>query len=249
MNYADNTDNGDALEKLTGYKAGDDGGPITPDPAFNELRAARDESGADLVSLVRAFQHAGEQWLRHCLADRWRPERHHRRPMRRSVIPSSAMASISTRATATPISAATKPLPTSSATTWARRTTWKTATATGVHAYSYGYREASSTGFYTVMAYPQADGNQFVDPLFRQSERSSTAVAPRASPTQSDNVRSMNQTMPIVSQFRATVSSAQRYGAQRCRRAMESPISCSTTEVATVQLSDHGRKESCRARP
>src|SRR3546814_13235132 len=32
---------------------------------------------------------------------------------------------------------------------------------TGVHAYSYGYRETSSIGFYTVMAYPQADGRQF----------------------------------------------------------------------------------------
>src|SRR3546814_18035016 len=32
---------------------------------------------------------------------------------------------------------------------------------TGVHAYSYGYRETSSIGFYTVMAYPQADGSQF----------------------------------------------------------------------------------------
>src|SRR3546814_14789314 len=31
---------------------------------------------------------------------------------------------------------------------------------TGVHAYSYGYRETSSIGFYTVLAYPQADGSQ-----------------------------------------------------------------------------------------
>src|SRR5690606_7521371 len=54
VNYADNTDNGDALEKLTGYKSGS--GPITPDPAFDELRETRDEVGADLVSLVRAFR-------------------------------------------------------------------------------------------------------------------------------------------------------------------------------------------------
>src|SRR3546814_528689 len=56
VNYADNTDNGDALEKLTGYRAGTGGGPIDVDPAFTALRAARDETGADLVSLVRAFR-------------------------------------------------------------------------------------------------------------------------------------------------------------------------------------------------
>lgn len=52
--YPDATDNGDALEELTGFQAPST--RTTPAPAFNELRAARDRFGADLVSLVRKFQ-------------------------------------------------------------------------------------------------------------------------------------------------------------------------------------------------
>src|SRR5690606_17423044 len=70
--------------------------------------------------------------------------------------------------------------------------------------YSYGYREASSTGFYTVMAYPQADGSQFsiryfANPNVKYMSRV-TGVA-----NQADNVRSLNQVMPTVAQFRDTV--------------------------------------------
>jgi hypothetical protein len=53
VSYPDNTANGDTLEKLTGYKSGS--GQITPDAAFSALRSARDQYGADLVSLVRKF--------------------------------------------------------------------------------------------------------------------------------------------------------------------------------------------------
>src|SRR5690606_10952273 len=63
--------------------------------------------------------------------------------------------------------------------------------STGVHPYSYGYREASSTGFYTVMAYPQADGSQFsirhfANPNVKYGGRA-TGIA-----NKSDNVRSLN---------------------------------------------------------
>src|SRR3546814_15739569 len=68
VTYPDNTDNGDALESLTGYRAGEGGGPIDVDPAFTAPREARDETGADLVSLVRAFRTpenagGGSAWL------------------------------------------------------------------------------------------------------------------------------------------------------------------------------------------
>src|SRR3546814_16630636 len=54
------------------------------------------------------------------------------------------------------------------------------------------------------MAYPQADGNQFsiryfANPNVRYLNRA-TGVA-----NQSDNVRSLNQVMPIIATFRATV--------------------------------------------
>jgi hypothetical protein len=54
VNYPDNNSNNDTLEKLSGFQAPSTN--ITPDPAFNALRAARETYGADLVSLVRKFQ-------------------------------------------------------------------------------------------------------------------------------------------------------------------------------------------------
>ncbi len=66
VNYPDNNSNNDTLEKLSGFQAPST--YITPDPAFNALRAARETYGADLVSLVRDFQtpeneSCGVAWL------------------------------------------------------------------------------------------------------------------------------------------------------------------------------------------
>src|SRR5690606_15915096 len=72
----------------------------------------------------------------------------------------------------------------------------------GVHTYSYGYRESSSTGFHTIMAYPasqsQVEAPHFANPSVRFSNR------PTGTDTE-NNVRSMNQTMPVVAGFRDTV--------------------------------------------
>ena len=54
VNYSDSTSNQSALEALTGFRAPST--RTTPDPAFAALRSARDQYGADLVSLVRDFQ-------------------------------------------------------------------------------------------------------------------------------------------------------------------------------------------------
>ena len=54
VNYTDTTTNDSTLEQLSGYKAGT--GSIAPAAAFSGLRAARDQYGADLVSLVRKFK-------------------------------------------------------------------------------------------------------------------------------------------------------------------------------------------------
>ena len=66
VNYADATSNGSALEELTGFKAPST--QTTPNPAFSALRAARDQYGADLVTLVRKFndpenEGCGIAWL------------------------------------------------------------------------------------------------------------------------------------------------------------------------------------------
>lgn len=66
VNYPDATDNGNALEELTGFKAPST--RTTPSAAFSALRAARDQYGGDLVSIVRKFNEAknggcGIAWL------------------------------------------------------------------------------------------------------------------------------------------------------------------------------------------
>ena len=54
VSYPDATANKIALEELTGFRAPST--RTTPAPAFNALRSARDQYGADLVVLVRQFQ-------------------------------------------------------------------------------------------------------------------------------------------------------------------------------------------------
>lgn len=66
VNYADATDNGDALEELTGFRAPST--RTTPAAAFSQLRQARETYGADLVVLLRRFQNpendsCGIAWL------------------------------------------------------------------------------------------------------------------------------------------------------------------------------------------
>ena len=202
VTYPDDTDNGDALEKLTGFEGGEDGGPIDVDPAFEALREARDEVGADLVSLVRAFrtpQNAGcgIAWL---IGGNQSDIVRGDAPFGYSVV-----------------SDGTDPDEEDGNTYFCRHETLAhelghnmgqahnedDSDSAGVHAYSYGYRETSSTGFYTVMAYPQTDSQfsirHFANPSIKYGGRA-TGVA-----NQSDNARSLNQSMPIIATFRATV--------------------------------------------
>src|SRR5690606_14671805 len=203
VTYPDNTDNGDALEKLTGYQAGSGGGPITPDPAFNALREMRDEVGADLVSLVRAFRTpenagCGIAWLIG--------------GGQTGIVQADAPFGYSVVSDGTDIDEEDDNTYFCREETLAHELGHNMGQAhnqedsddSGVHAYSYGYREASSTGFYTVMAYPQADSSQFsiryfANPSVKYSGRV-TGVA-----NQSDNARSLNLAMPIVATFRSTV--------------------------------------------
>lgn len=66
VDYPDATANGTSLEELTGFRAPST--RTTPSPAFAALRAARDQYGGDLVSLVRKFSDpendgCGVAWL------------------------------------------------------------------------------------------------------------------------------------------------------------------------------------------
>jgi len=209
VNYPDDTDNGDALQKLTGYEAGENGGPIDPDPAFKELREMRDEVGADLVSLVRAFRTpqnngCGIAWLIGSGKTGISPQDE---PFGYSVVSDGNDKDEDDGYTYG-----------CSQETLAHELGHNMGQAHneedskdddgnlsyGLHEYSFGYRESSSTGFYTVMSYPHEDGNQtgiryFANPDIKFGGRP-TGIA-----NKSDNARSMNQSMPVVSQFRSTV--------------------------------------------
>jgi peptidyl-Asp metalloendopeptidase len=76
--------------------------------------------------------------------------------------------------------------------------------SSGAHPYSYGYRETSSSGFYTIMSYPIPSTQQVAIPYFANPnvfyQGRTTGNASSA-----DNVRSMQQTIPTIAQFRAQV--------------------------------------------
>ena len=213
VSYVDATDNNDALEKLTGYQAGTESTPgktIPVDPAFNSLRAAREQYGADLVSLVRRFrtpenQGCGVAWL---IGGKQSP-----------IVASDAFWGYSVVSDHQP--GVGDPDETDGNTYICRQETLAhelghnmgqahnsedSDGTPGAHAYSYGYRESSTTGFYTVMAYPLADSSQkpiryFANPNVLDA----WTGRPTGVANVSDNARSLAQTMPLIANFRAMV--------------------------------------------
>lgn len=210
VNYPDNSDNGAALEKLSGYNAS---GPIEVDPAFKPLRDAREEFGGDLVSFVRRFEApdnngCGIAWMigAHVAGDPAPGITTADAPFAYSVVSygddlnggQSFYCIDESLAHETGHNFGQAHDKDNSKASDGRQ-------IYGVHDYSFGYREATSNGFHTIMAYPLADAGSvqgvidyFANPTVKYQTKP-TGVA-----DQSDNVRSMNQTMPIVAQFRAT---------------------------------------------
>lgn len=200
VNYADATDNGDTLEKLTGYKSGT--GTIPVDPAFATLRATRDQVGADLVSLVRKFRTpendgCGIAWL---LGGGGTGIDNSDAPFGYSVVSDGSDLNEGDNKTY-----------------FCRDETFahelghnmgqahnpEDSSGIGAHSYSYGYREAANDGFYTVMAYRLASSNQTAIRYFGNPNVSYLG-RPVGSAT-ADNVRSLTQTLPLIAAFRNSV--------------------------------------------
>lgn len=198
VNYPDTTDNTDTLQKLTGSNGS---GTVPVDPAFNALRAARETYGADLVSLVRQFRDpeqdgCGVAWM---LGGG-----------QSAITPSDAAFAYSVISDGSDNGFGCR------SETFAHELGHNMGQVHnnedslgsngslmyGAHAYSFGFRETSPSGFYTVMAYRQKDSAQFPIRYF-----ANPAVSYNGRPTgvanQSDNARSLNQTMPIIAAFRA----------------------------------------------
>lgn len=77
----------------------------------------------------------------------------------------------------------------------------------GTHSYSYGYREATSTGFYTVMAYRLPNSSQFNIAYFGNPNVTYADTGRPTGTANANNAASLNLSMPIVAQFRAAVVS------------------------------------------
>jgi hypothetical protein len=218
VNYPDATDNDDTLTKLSGYKSGT--GKVTPDAAFTALRSARDQYGADLVSLVRRFRTpenkgCGLAWLI-----------------------GGGQSSIDNSDAYFGYSVVSDDLDSGDVDEGDHKTyvCRKESLAhelghnmgqqhnvedsggdPGAHAYSYGYREASSTGFYTVMAYRLTDSSQRSVRYFANPNVTEALTGrPTGVANASDNARSMLQTMPLIAQFRATVPTDEAFNLVFC---------------------------------
>lgn len=199
VSYADNTDNGAALNELTGNNGT---GPVTVPASLAPLRTARETYGADLVTLVRDFKSenngCGIAWL---LGANQQP----------ITVAGDAPFAYSV------ISEGSYDL--GGSTYYCEDITLMHELAhnmgsahdidnaggnSGRYPYSYGYKTAAAQGnFFTVMAY--GGNNQtlyrvFSNPLITTCGGLACGVA-----NQADNARSLNQTIPVVATFRSTV--------------------------------------------
>jgi hypothetical protein len=194
VSYPDNTSNNTALNELSGSTGS---GSIPVPSSLQPLRQARDQSGADLVSLVRRFNDpenagCGLAWL---LGGNGTGITTSSAPWGYSVVSDGSDGGAFCR---------TETLAHELGHNMGQNHNVEDSGGdSGVHPYSYGYREASATGFYTIMAYrggsSQYPVSYFANPNVTVDGRA-TGIA-----NTSDNVRSMAQTIPTIATFRATV--------------------------------------------
>jgi len=197
VEFPDATTNVDALYKLTGYGAS---GAVAVDPGLQPLRAAREQYYGDVAVLLRPLRSpesdgCGIAWLLGGNS---------------SVIDASDAAfGFGVVADGTDLNE------TDGKNYFCREETFahelghlmgqthniEDTSGTGAHPYSYGYRQPTTTGFYTVMAYRLKDSSQQGIRYFSSPDVSYNG-APTGIANQSDNVRSLRQTMPIVGGFR-----------------------------------------------
>lgn len=210
VNYTDANSNETALEELTGFQAPST--QTTPAPAFDGLRAAREQYGADLVSLVRRFttpenDGCGIAWL---LGG----------GKRGSISSSSEYFGYS-------VVSDGQDAGTDGKTYFCREETLAhelghnmgsahdrdtsdgddnvlQTSEYGVLEYSFGYKTASGSGnFFTIMAYGESGQTRyrvFSNPRVTYCGGFACGVE-----NQADNARSISQTIATIAGFRATV--------------------------------------------
>jgi len=205
VSYADATSNNDTLNKLTG-STGSSSTPV--DPAFNGLRAARDQYGADLVALVRRFRTpendgCGVAWL--LGGDQTRIDNSDA-PFGYGVVSDDLDTGDLDEGDGKTYVCRKETLAHELGHNMGQTHNVEDGGSGGAHTYSYGYRETSTTGFYTVMAYRLPDSSQKAIRYFANPNVMDAVTGrPTGVANASDNARSMTQTMPLIAVFRATI--------------------------------------------
>ncbi len=189
VGYSDATPNAETLKRMT-----------AADPAFAGLRAARETHAADLVALVRSFRApqsggCGAAWL---IGGGGAAFDASRAPYGYAVVSDGTDIDETDKLS---YFCREESLAHEFGHSMGQAHDREDSRQPGVHAYAYGYRENSNIGFYTVMAYALPGGDQIAIPYFA-SPHATYEDRPTGVMNESDNVRSMNQTIPIVAAFR-----------------------------------------------
>ena len=210
VNYTDTTTNDSTLEQLTGYNQTTNT-QTTPNTAFNALRTAREQYGADLVSLVRGFKDpeqdgCGTGWL---IGGGQSGISRSDEYFGYSVVSDGDDVGIDGRTYYCRDETLAHELGHNMGANHDREAAKGTdgilnASDYGVFPYSFGYKTTATTGnFYTVMAY--GDSGQTLYRIFSDPRSTFCGLRACGIADQADNARTLIQTMPIIATFRATV--------------------------------------------
>jgi hypothetical protein len=216
VSYTDLNTNDLALEQLSGYHSDPDptkSGPVTPNAAFDALRAARETYGADLVTLVRPFKDpeqdsCGLAWLlgggkQGIQAGQGWDD------LAYSVIGDGEDVGSDGHTYFCRDETLAHEMGHNEGSAHDRQTAagddgvLDDPDDYGAFQYSFGYKTTSTTGnFYTVMAY--GDTGQTPYRVFSNPRITFCGGRACGTTTFEDNARSLGQTIPVVTGFRAT---------------------------------------------
>jgi hypothetical protein len=213
VNYTDLNTNDTALQEMSGYQAGTGGGPITPNAAFNALRAARETYGADLVTLVRPFRDpeqdsCGLAWLlgggkQGIQANAGWDDLAYSVVGDGEDVGSDGKTYFCREETLAHEMGHNEGSAHDRATAMGSDGVLDDPDDYGAYQYSFGYKTTATTGnFYTVMAY--GDSGQTSYRVFSNPRVTFCGGRPCGTTTWEDNARSLGQTIPVVVTFRAT---------------------------------------------
>ena len=204
VSYTDTSSNETALNELSGVVCNPTCSSAPVPAALQPLRTARDQYGADLVSLVRplrAPQHdgCGIAWI---LGGNLDTIDNSYASFGYSVVSDGQdLNEVDGNTYGCYIETLAHEL----GHNMGQAHNTQDADAPGTHSYSYGYREASTTGFFTIMAYSIVNSSQFPISYFANPSVNDAGTGRVTGTASANNALSLNQTMPLVAQFRASV--------------------------------------------